>query len=49
MERPESQLIPLVEPVNTINEWPVDTIGEQHVDDLAIGVKQMVLGDWFQG
>jgi hypothetical protein len=22
---------------------------EQHIDDLIIGVKQVVLGDWFQG
>jgi hypothetical protein len=25
----------------------VDTIGEQHVDDLVVGVKHVVLGDWF--
>jgi hypothetical protein len=25
----------------------VDTIGEQPVDDLVVGIKPIVLGDWF--
>ncbi len=37
VERPWSQHVPLAE--------PIDTIGEQHVDDLIAGVKQIVLGD----
>jgi hypothetical protein len=36
MERLDLQLIPLHE--------PIDTIGE-HVDDLVVGVKHVVLGD----
>jgi hypothetical protein len=26
---------------------PTDNTCEQHVDDLAVRVKQMVIGDWF--
>ncbi len=42
-------MVPLVEFVDTIGEWHVDTIGEQLVDDLVTSVKHVVLGDWFQG
>jgi hypothetical protein len=53
MEKPKFQLVPLVEPIDTIGERPVDikaeqpidTTGEQHVDDLTISVKQVVLDD----
>ncbi len=44
-KRLEFQLVPLVESINTINEQLVDTIGEQHVDDLVACVKHVVLGD----
>jgi hypothetical protein len=27
---------------------PINTTSEQHVDDLAIGVKEVVLDDWFR-
>jgi hypothetical protein len=27
---------------------PVDTISEQPIDDLIIGVEYVVLGDWFR-
>ncbi len=40
VEGPWFQLIPLVKPINTTSE--------QHVDDLAIGVKEVVLDDWFR-
>ncbi len=33
-KKPRSKLVPLAE--------PVDTIGEQHVDDLVVGVEQVV-------
>jgi hypothetical protein len=43
----------LVEPIDTTgerhvdntSEWHTNTIGEQPIDDLVAGVKQMVLGD----
>jgi hypothetical protein len=41
VEELRSQLVLLIE--------PIDTIGEQHVNDLTAGVKHVVLGDWFQG
>jgi hypothetical protein len=41
MERPGLQPIPLVE--------LVDTTSQKLVDDLVAGVKQVVLGDSFQG
>jgi hypothetical protein len=28
---------------------PIDTIGEENIDDLATCVKHVVLGDWFWG
>jgi hypothetical protein len=40
---PKSQLVPLVEPIDTTCEWFVDTTCEQHVDDLVAS-----LNKWFQ-
>lgn len=53
IERLESQLVPLVEPIyttseqriDTTSEWHVDITSEQLVDDLDVGVKHVVLGD----
>ncbi len=45
IKRLELQPIFLVEPIDTTSEWPIDTISEQLVDDLAVSVKHVVLGD----
>jgi hypothetical protein len=41
IERLKSQLVPLVEPVDTISERPINTTSERHVVDLTIDVKHV--------
>jgi hypothetical protein len=48
-ERPKSRLVSLAELVNTTCEWLADTTCEQPIPDIVASVKQVVLGDWFQG
>jgi hypothetical protein len=45
MERPNLQPIHLVGPIDTTSEQPIDITIEQHVDDLATRIKQVVIGD----
>jgi hypothetical protein len=44
-ERPKSQPVLLVKPIDTIGEQLVDNISEQHVDHLIVRVKQIILID----
>ncbi len=39
----------MAEHVGTTCEWLVDNTSEQPIDDLVVGVKYVVLGDWFWG
>ncbi len=48
MEKLDLQPIHLIKHVDTTCEQFVDTVGEQPINNLAIGVKQVVMGDWLQ-